>query len=262
LKRGENLDQELHPFILNTIPKSGTHLLKQLLLGMNPNVITNNPHHVLYGAPEFNKNEDIERLNHMEANQFIHGHFYYMHFWKDLFDKNDLKQIFLIRDLRDIVLSYSYFIDKLPNHPLFKSFYENQTSTQDRCLTLINGMTDPKLNLVYPSIDTWFGSFQGWMELSNVLTVKYEDLNPSHPACDETLERIIAFLWEDGPMPMNKDEMIKQMIQSINPKSSPTFRKGKSGGWMNEFDKRCKHAFKERAGQILIDLGYEHDMEW
>ncbi len=261
-RREEELKKDLQPFILNTVPKSGTHLLKQLLLGMNPNVITNNPKHVLYGAPNFNKSEDIDRLNHMNDNQFIHGHFYFLPSWKEIFDRNDLKQIFLVRDLRDVVVSYGYFIDKLPNHALYQYFQENEISMKDRCLTLIEGINDTDRNLVYPSIDTWFRSFQPWMEQENVLTVKYEDLHISNSACVETLEKIITFLWGDGVTPINKETMIKQMINNINTKTSPTFRKGQSGGWLTEFNGPCKKAFKERAGQLLIDLGYEKNFDW
>jgi lipopolysaccharide transport system ATP-binding protein len=40
------------------------------------------------------------------------------------------------------------------------------------------------------------------------------------------------------------------------------YRKGVSGDWQNHFTDNIKAAFKEKFGQILIDTGYEKDMNW
>jgi hypothetical protein len=44
--------------------------------------------------------------------------------------------------------------------------------------------------------------------------------------------------------------------------TSPTFRKGTIGDWRNHFEPEHKTAFRELAGQALIELGYEKDMDW
>jgi len=40
------------------------------------------------------------------------------------------------------------------------------------------------------------------------------------------------------------------------------YRKGISGDWHNYLGGEVKARFEERWGQLLIDLGYETDMEW
>jgi hypothetical protein len=40
------------------------------------------------------------------------------------------------------------------------------------------------------------------------------------------------------------------------------YRKGISGDWRNHFSDAHKKEFKERFGQMLIDLGYERNSEW
>ena len=39
-------------------------------------------------------------------------------------------------------------------------------------------------------------------------------------------------------------------------------RKGVAGDWRNVFTKTDKHVFKETAGDLLVDLGYEKDLNW
>jgi hypothetical protein len=40
------------------------------------------------------------------------------------------------------------------------------------------------------------------------------------------------------------------------------FRKGVAGDWRNVFTERDKEIFKEEAGELLIELGYETGREW
>ena len=43
---------------------------------------------------------------------------------------------------------------------------------------------------------------------------------------------------------------------------SGTFRAGKQGGWKPHFSQRHIDAFKNIAGKLLIDLGYEQGFDW
>jgi hypothetical protein len=45
-------------------------------------------------------------------------------------------------------------------------------------------------------------------------------------------------------------------------KSDSHFRKGIVGDWQNHFKEEHQERFKEVAGQLLIDLGYESDVNW
>ena len=48
---------------------------------------------------------------------------------------------------------------------------------------------------------------------------------------------------------------------SIDPKRSPTFRSGKAGGWRTQFSPENKQLFKDIAGDLLVQLGYERNHE-
>jgi hypothetical protein len=41
-----------------------------------------------------------------------------------------------------------------------------------------------------------------------------------------------------------------------------TFRKGQIGGWQEEFSPEHERALKERAGSLLVELGYEAGPNW
>jgi len=43
---------------------------------------------------------------------------------------------------------------------------------------------------------------------------------------------------------------------------SSFYRKGVAGDWKNHFSKEDRRVFKEEAGELLIRLGYEDDLDW
>ncbi|HYZ05733.1 MAG TPA: sulfotransferase domain-containing protein, partial [Rubrobacter sp.] len=44
--------------------------------------------------------------------------------------------------------------------------------------------------------------------------------------------------------------------------SSSFYRKGIAGDWKNHFTEKDRRVFKEEAGELLIQLGYEEDLDW
>ncbi len=58
------------------------------------------------------------------------------------------------------------------------------------------------------------------------------------------------------------EEQIIRVTKEIFFKNSTTFRKGQIGDWQNHFTDEHKRAFKEVAGEALINLGYENGYDW
>jgi hypothetical protein len=82
-------------------------------------------------------------------------------------------------------------------------------------------------------------------------------------AREETLGRIFDFVVERGfPSKIERSCAVSMLAASIDPSRSPTFRRGQIGGWREEFTAEHKALFKEVAGDILIELGYERDHRW
>ncbi|MCQ6288444.1 sulfotransferase domain-containing protein [Bacillus cereus] len=66
---------------------------------------------------------------------------------------------------------------------------------------------------------------------------------------------------EDQLSPDQLNQWALKMIENLHPQTSPTFRKGKIGGWRDEFTDEMKEAFKA-AGNLLISLEYEENLNW
>jgi sulfotransferase 6B1 len=62
-------------------------------------------------------------------------------------------------------------------------------------------------------------------------------------------------------LPLSESEVTTLADQILFQKST-TFRKGQIGDWHNHFSEQHKAAFKQVAGEALIQLGYETNYDW
>jgi sulfotransferase 6B1 len=229
----------------------------QILTGL-PSITFDGRNHlhegVLHQLPQH-----LNALTSIKENEFLSGHIYYSKEWETMLNNLMMKQVFLIRDLRDIIVSYNHYAEKT-NSALFQYFAKNNFSQKERLMTIINGLIVDEIQ--HSGINDWFNSFIGWMRAENVFLVRFEDLIISEKKQTETLTKLIHFLYEDHPLPLPLNKMITGIKKNINPSQSGTFRKGKIGNWREEFDQEIKQAFKEAAGDLLIQLNYEKNNKW
>jgi hypothetical protein len=255
-----NKKSDLLPrFFMNSVPKSGTHLLKNTLQGMPG--ITHDPKNEFYEGYPRQLKDHFFRLSQMKSNEFGAGHVYFSPEWLKMLKQLKIKKLFISRDPRDIVVSFTYFIVyKYPYHPLYEYLTKHVQSQKERYLTLIHGVNTGRLN--YPSIADWYRPYQGWMTDGYSYCLTYEDLVRSKDSSRKALFGIANYLWKGLTPPIPVPDMVERMEQRMNPKHSLTFRSGKIGSWKDEFDDEVKAAFKKRAGYLLVELGYEKNQAW
>lgn len=244
----------ISPFFFNSFPKSGTHLMFQILTGIHSITFDQNLH--LYEGVSAQLAEHQRELEKLSDNEFLSGHIYYSASWASLLQDLNMKQIFLYRDLRDVVVSYNYYIEKV-NAPLHQYFKKKQLSKKERMLSIIRGIPE----LGHQDIHDWFSEFKGWLSAPNVLSIKFEDLLRSEDSLDESVQKIVQFVTEEDKENIDHT-VIKRAKENISTQDSATFRKGTIGNWKEEFDEEITLAFKGNAGQLLIELGYEPDLLW
>jgi hypothetical protein len=264
------------PILSNSFQKSGTHLL----LG----AISNLPPFRRYGRqanfhylersravptkiPTVSK--VIQRLDHVFPGEVFKGHICaHPEIMKSL-DQNNFKHIFIYRDLRDVVVSMFFgwkknngVIDTWP----FR-YFQSLQSDNERIAFIISGWPvktpngDFPSKVDYPNIGERFLEDLPWLSNKNCFTLKFENLAPVDKR-PKTLEAIAIYLLGEHISPAERDRMVLAMEQGCNPANSKTFRKGTSGEWQKYFTKEHKVLFKDVAGKILIDLGYEKDLDW
>jgi hypothetical protein len=72
----------------------------------------------------------------------------------------------------------------------------------------------------------------------------------------DEIKRIADFL----EVPLNEKQIVDIAEKLFG--GTPTFKQGKIDSWKKYFKPEVKTLFKTVAGQLLIDLGYETDLNW
>jgi hypothetical protein len=248
------------PFFLNSIPKSGTHLMLQMLEAIPVLNRSESFSAAIYEGLPHQCADHHAKLSGLTPGYYGFGHIYYSHMWSGLLKDLGLRCVFLSRDPRDMVVSLGYFVtEKFPDMYPYNYLTNESSTIRDIIIALITGFKVNELD--YPNINEYMSSFLRWMQDENTTTVTFEQLVLNSESRYFALTRIVEAIAGQTMTKMQVVDAVVKMERAIAPQS-PTFRRGEIGSWKSEFDEETRSAFKDVAGDLLIRLGYEKDYDW
>lgn len=248
----------------NAIPKSGSHLLIQVLLGLTEIGPFVDP-----GFPPVNRFEGntrleipdrIKELNRMRPGDIRYGYAGCREPFLSAITGPGRGSVFIYRDPRDQLVSHVFYAKDIHKKHGMHDYYNNVLTTMEERLNVaIEGCDLPGLGL--PTVWERYVEHFGWFERDDVLCLKFEDLILNkEQAIGDLLDYVEGFGVEFS---VSRPEAIYLLSQSIKPKKSGTFRKGQPGNWKEYFTEENKRRFKAVAGDLLSRLGYEdNDQDW
>jgi hypothetical protein len=252
------------PVVLgNAMPKSGSHLIIQVLQGLTSLGPFVNP-----GFPPVNRAEDNSKLSEAAILANIHrmrpGDIGYGYLGADEPFISALTQpgkatIFVYRDPRDMIVSHIFYATQMHEEHWMHHYYtEVLHNMEERINAAIHGVQEPGSELT--PVRVRYDGYLGWLECPEVLSLRFEDLILEREAA---FERLLDYLEKRGfSQKLPRTQAIEILKDAITPKKSGTFRKGKPGNWAEYFTDANKASFKECTGDLLIRLGYEQGGNW
>ncbi|HEV2601552.1 MAG TPA: sulfotransferase domain-containing protein [Candidatus Babeliales bacterium] len=197
----------------------------------------------------------LNALMNLPANAFWWMHLLYDPAIATALEKNKSKLFFMYRDPRDQIISFIFYYMKI---------YNTTIDVHDAITDLITqGALYGERPIVNHNINELYQRYLPWMQYPGILNIRFEDLVGSRGggSDEKQLETVHAIARH---LELTRsDEELKIVAESLfGPNLSHTFRQGQIGGWKEYFTDEHKRLFKEVAGQLLIDLGYEQDLNW
>lgn len=249
----------------NSFPKSGTHLLTQVLQGfplIGPAVDSGLPAIVTFegdSGRERPSAEILADLLRLLPGDISYGHLHALPEVVELLCQQGYAAFFILRDPRDVVVSHVHYVTEIEPRHIHHHYYAEVLQTFDQRLRAsILGLPDEKIP--FPNLYQRFAPYLGWLDRQEVLCLRFEDFITNRL---ETLGKVFDHALRRGfPPAMDRSAALEILADSINPQRSPTFRSGKIGGWRTQFSPENKALFKEVAGDLLLRLGYEQDAGW
>jgi hypothetical protein len=252
-----------------SFPKSGTHLLDQVLLGFSKVAPFSKRVHSFYAEYEGESGQKrapeqaLAWLDSLRPCDVASAHLFARPDAVARVTSQAFVPYFIFRDPRDVVVSHVFYVTGMEARHVHHQYYASLPDFDSRLNVSILGR--PDADVEFPDIAGRFTPYLGWLEHPEVLTLHFEDLiNDRRSALTRIMDHFLARapLRVSSPKGPPRRLILESLESSINPSRSPTFRSGKTGEWKKHFTNEHKKIFKNVAGDLLIRLGYEKDNHW
>jgi len=246
-----------------SFPKSGTHLLDQILLGFANVAPYAKRLHSFYAEYEGDTGfkrapaEALQWLDTLQSRDVASAHLFARPRIAAQVCSPKFIPYFIFRDPRDVVVSHVFYVTEMESRHVHHAYYQSLPDFDSRLKVSILGR--PDTDVEFPNIAERFAPYLDWLNHPEVLTIHFEDLINDRAA---TLTRIMDHFLARVPLQTPRQLILDSLESSINPTNSPTFRSGKTGEWKKHFTEEHKKIFKEVAGELLVKLGYEENNDW
>ena len=251
------------PIFGNSKPKSGSHLLLQILNGFTRIM----PYRYVAADPVRTVKKDGGRrtvddvladLKSVPPGVIGWGYVEATQENVAFLCKPDRVNYFIYRDPRDMLVSQVFFATDMHEEHGMHAYYKSLPDFGERLNVAITGIDRDGLHMVSVK-QRYEGVFQ-WLQQKHVMCIRFEDLIDNR---EVTLTAMLDEVERTGyRIPTPREKALSTLVEAIQPRKSHTFRSGKTGGWREHFTESHKTLFKDIAGDLLIRLGYEKNNDW
>jgi hypothetical protein len=254
---------EAPPIFGNSKPKSGSHLLLQILNGftriMPYRYVEADPVRTIEKEGRRKKKEEVlGELQRIPQSVIGWGYVEVSPENVAFLCQPERVNYFIYRDPRDMLVSQVFFATDMHEEHGMHDYYKSLPDFGERLKVAITGIDRDGLHMVSVK-QRYEGVFQ-WLEQKHVLCIRFEDLINDR---DATLNAMLDEVEKTGyKIPTPRAKALSALLEAIQPRKSHTFRSGKTGGWREHFSAEHKKLFKDVAGDLLVRLGYERNSDW
>lgn len=255
--------EDAPPVFGNSKPKSGSHLLLQILNGFTQimpyqYVETDPVRTIEKGGRRKTEQEVLNELERIPRGAIGWGYVEASPEIVAFLCQPHRLNYFIYRDPRDLLVSQVFFATDMHEEHGMHRFYQSLPDFSERLKVAITGIDRDGLYMV--SVRQRYASVFEWLEQPHVMCIRYEDLIHDREATlNAMLDEVESTAYE---IPVSRQRALSVLVEAIQPKKSRTFRSGKTGGWREHFTDEHKNLFKDVAGELLVRLGYEKNNDW
>lgn len=245
--------------VANSMPKSGTHLLTELLEQIDGMRFSGQ---LAMYTPAI-ETGDRHRMRHLErrtrrlrTSHYLMGHIANDEHAEAALASHDVKLVTILRDPRAVVLSgmnYLYNATWMPHRQELLALLPDERAVLE---FLVRGHGEPGEEFYTPEIGHHYNAYASWVGSGIGTTVRFEDLVGArggglHAVQLETVQRILTYLG----YPADEDAAAG-IARGAFSSDSITFHGGRVDAWRDRLPRDLADEIAERCGADMTRLGY------
>jgi len=239
------------PIIVNSLPKSGTHLLLQLVRALprgryRGGFIASSPS--LSQKPR-SPGAVARRLDGILPGECLGGHLYHSNEAELALRDRNFLSLFICRDPRDVLISELHYLTEMNHWHRMHRHYACLPDFQARLTLALEGLDN-----FYPECNQRFLPYAAWMKSEGTYVIRYEELTGT--ARRDVLQDILDRFMQRGGQVEDPLGMLSSMEQAADPSASHTFREGGSGKWSRGISDEQAWEITQRLAPSLAAFGY------
>ena len=216
--------------LVNSFPKSGTHLLDQIVTAL--------PSRCNYGAflssmtssVQFRRRTEQSSCRFIRASvpgEIVRAHLVYSDPVAAALHEQRFVHYFIYRDPRDVVLSEAHYCRSINRWHRLSRYFREASSLEEGITISIAGLQGDYPHLDHPDIAERYARYVRWIEHPDVYAVKFEELVSAKR--EQHLLQMAQHYQRHSDVRLDLDLILQRMRQNIAPEQSHTYRKGRSG---------------------------------
>ena len=252
---------------LNSIPKSGTHLLTGLIqqlgfthsgLIVSASTADESPavdSELLVGISSparINVDYFSSIISKIDSNSFHYGHVPYSDQLHEALEKFDFAMILMFRDPRAVALSLVNYVLRLPDHPYLEYFASLKTlDEQIKSVALGTAHPFDGTKPLFLPLNEWYDSVMGWINYPKVHFISYENMVGEKGGGNQRTQRdALLKLAQFLDLALNVDQ-IRNLQSTVFDPTSSTFHSGQIDSWQTLMSDELVSYFNEHAAHAL-----------
>ena len=236
------------PIFVNSLPKSGTHLLMQVARQL--------PNKKYYGSfiaqtPSLTLKErsasDISmKIAAIVPGEVLAGHLHFSTETSLALARANVFNLFIWRDPRDVLISEAHYLSKMNRwHAMHRSFKACRNARERIALAL-----EGDGSMRYPNARERVGAYMGWRSDANCIVVRFEDLiNPETREAE--IQRIRVSYAQRAQIDVSEVTALETLVAAIAPERSHTFNRGEAERWRTDMTEQEQDRSRQLLGEWL-----------
>ncbi|WP_374961745.1 sulfotransferase domain-containing protein [Spongiibacter tropicus] len=234
--------------LINSIPKSGTHLLLQYMTSLGFSDYGG----FLASTPSFTMRRQsdekiIKKLSGVLRREVCSSHIFHSSAVEEFLSLSQLPMVFVYRDPRAIFLSEINYLSTMNRWHRCHKFYKSAESFEEKFRLCLDGIEHE--SILYPRFKERISPYLGWLNSKYTFTIKFEDMIASP---GNSYENIAEYLRTYPGM----DDITRSKLK-IDSRRSHTYTGLAADRWKNELTDFQLALLNDEVSDFLKIMGYQ-----